>query len=83
VVELNGQCGVFPLQWIKISDQVTAYTMHANEGRDLHLLFQHRLFAIDRIDVVLPLFGAIRHIKALKHAFVEAVLAKKEFMYTL
>ena len=37
------------MQRVKIGYQVTTHAMHADQSRNLHLFFEQRIFAIQRI----------------------------------
>ncbi len=60
-IELLGHRRLFPLQRIEVGDEVTAHAIDADQRGDLHLLVQHRLDVIDRVDVGPPLDGLVRH----------------------
>ena len=78
-----GQLGLLPAQRIEIGDEVAADAVHADERGDLHLLVQHRFFAVDRAVIDSPLHGLVRHAEALEHVFVEAVLAEQQLVHPL
>ena len=50
-VELGVHLGRLGRQRIEIGDEVAAHPVHVDEVGDLHLLGDHRLFAVDRVDV--------------------------------
>ena len=79
-IELVGKLGLLPAQRIEIGDEVTANAVHADERGDLHLLVQHRFFAVDRAVIDAPLHGLVRHAEALEHVLVEAVLAEQQLV---
>ncbi len=82
-IELVGEVGLLPAQRIEIGDQVTANAVHANERGDLHLLVQHRFFAVDRAVVDAPFDRLVRHAEALEHVLVEVVLAEQQLVHPL
>ena len=57
--------------------------MDTNQCRNLHLLVQVRLFAIEWIDIGAPLHCLVRNFETLKDTFVKTVLAQQEFVHAL
>ena len=82
-VELVGKLGLLPAQRIEVGDQVAANAVDADQRGDLHLLVQHRFFAVDRAVIDSPLHRLVRHAEALEHCFVEAVLAEQQLVHAL
>ena len=82
-VELLGHRRLLPLQRIEVGDQVAADAVDADQRGDLHLLVQHRLVAVDRVDVGTPLDGLVRHAERAEDVVVEAVLAEQQLVHAL
>ena len=53
-VELLGHDRLLPAERVEVGDEVAADAVDADQRGDLHLLLQHRLFAVDRVDVGAP-----------------------------
>ena len=56
------------------------HAVDADQRGDLHLLLQHRLFAVDRVDVGAPAHRLVRHVERGEHVVVEAVLAEQQLV---
>ena len=79
-VELDGCVRLLPAQRVEVGDQVAAHAVDADQLGDLHLLVQHRLLAVDRVDVGTPLDGLVRHPEGVEDVVVEAVLAEQQLV---
>ena len=79
----TGICRLLPAQRVEVGDQVAADAVDADQRGDLHLLVQHRLFAVDRVDVGAPLDGLVRHAEGVEDVVVEAVLAEQQLVHPL
>ena len=62
-VELLGHRRLLPAQRVEVGDEVAADAVDADQRGDLHLLLQHRLFAVDRVDVGPPAHRLVRHVE--------------------
>ena len=62
-VELDGHHRVLPAQRVEVGDEMAAHPVDADQRGDLHLLLQHRLFAVDRVDVGVPLDRFVGHVE--------------------
>ena len=82
-VELDRKLGLFPAQGINVGDEVSANTMNADERGDLHLLVQHRLFAVHRVDIDTPLHRFVRNTEAAEDRLVEAVFSEQQLVHPL
>ena len=82
-VELDGHHGILPVQRIEVGDEVPTHAVHADQGGDLHLFLEHRLFAVDRVDVRVPLDGLVGHVEGGEDLVVEAVLAEQQLVDSL
>ena len=54
--------------------------MDADEVGDGHLLLEHRLLAVDRVDVPAPEHGFVRHAEGAEHLVVEPVRAEEQLL---
>ncbi len=79
-VELDRRVRFLPAQRIEVGDQVATHAVDADQLGDLHLLVQHRLLAVDRVDVGTPLDGLVRHPEGVEDVVVEAVLAEQQLV---
>ena len=79
-VELDRHHRVLPAQRVEVGDEMAANPVDANQRGDLHLLLQHRLFAVDRVDVGMPLDGLVGHVQGREDRLVEAVLAEQQLV---
>ena len=59
---------------------MAAHAVDADQLGDLHLLVQHRLFTVDRVDVGTPFDGLVRHPEGVEDVVVEAVLAEQQLV---
>ena len=82
-VQFHRELGLLPAQRIDVGDEVSADPVHADERGDLHLLVQHRLLAVHRVDVDAPLHRFVRDTEAAEHRLVEAVLTQQQFVHPL
>ena len=82
-VELGRHDRLFPVQRVEVGDQVTAHPVDADDRGDLHLLLQHRLLAVDRVDVGVPLDRLVGHVEGGEDLVVEAVLAEQQLVHPL
>ena len=82
-VEFDRHLGLLPTQRIEVGDEVPTHAMHADQRCHLHLLVQHCVFAVARVDVGAPLHCFVRHAEIAEHALVEAVLAHQQFVHPL
>ena len=82
-VELVEHVRLFGRQWVEIGDQVPAHAVHADERVDRHLLLEHGLVAVDRVDVAAPLHGFVRHAQRAEHVVVEPVGAEEQLVHPL
>ena len=82
-VELAGHRRLLPVERVEVGDEVAADAVDADQRGDLHLLLQHRLLAVDRVDVRAPLDGLVRHVERGEHVVVEAVLAEQQLVHPL
>ncbi len=80
-VELFGHRRLFPLERIEVGDEVSADAVDADEGGDLHLLVQHRLDVVDRIDVGTPFDRLVGHAQRVEDVVVELVLAQQQLVH--
>ena len=79
-IELDRCVRFLPAQRIEVGDQVATHTVDADQLGDLHLLVQHRLLAVDRVDVGTPLDRLVRHPEGVEDVVVEAVLAEQQLV---
>ena len=70
-------------QRVEVGDEVPAHAVHADERVDLHLLLEHRLLAVDRVDVAPPLHGLVRHAERTEDLVVEPVGAQQQLVHPL
>ena len=82
-VELDRGVGLLPVQRVEVGDQVPAHTVHADQLGDRHLLGEHRLFVVDRVDIGPPLDGLVRHVEIVEDVLVEPVLAEQQLVHPL
>ena len=82
-VELLGHDRLLPAERVEVGDEVAADAVDADQRGDLHLLLQHRLFAVDRVDVGAPAHRLVRHVEGGEHVVVEAVLAEQQLVHPL
>ena len=82
-VELDRRVRLLPVQRVEVGDQVTAHAVDADQLGDRHLLGEHRLFAVDRVEVGPPLDRLVRHVEVVEDLVVEAVLAEQQFVDAL
>jgi hypothetical protein len=67
---------LLPVERVEVGKQVTPDPMHADQLGDRHLLGEHRLFAIDRVEIGPPANRLVRHAEVSEDPVVEAVLAE-------
>ncbi len=79
-IELDGRVRLLPAQRVEVGDQVTAHAVDADQLGDLHLLVQHRLLTVDRVDVGTPFDGLVRHPEGVEDVVVEAVLTEQQLV---
>ena len=79
-VELLGHRRLLPAERVEVGDEVAADAVDADQRGDLHLLVQHRLFAVDRVDVGPPAHRLVRHAQRGEHVVVEPVLAEQQLV---
>ena len=79
-VELAGHRRFLPAQRVEVGDEVAAHPVDADQRGDLHLLLQHRLFAVDRVDVGPPAHRLVRHVEGGEDVVVEAVLTEQQLV---
>ena len=60
-----------------------ADAVHADERVDRHLLLEHRLVAVDGVDVSPPLHRLVRHAQRAEHVVVEPVGAEQQLVHAL
>ena len=83
-VELGRHVRLLPAQRIEVGDEVAAHAVHADERGHLHLLVQHRLFAVrSGCWSTRHLHRLVRHAEAAEHVVVEAVLAQQQLVHPL
>ena len=82
-VELDRHLGLLPPERVEVGDQVAAHAVHADEVGHRHLLLEHRLLAVDGVDVAPPLHGLVGHAEGAEHLVVEAVGAEQELLDAL
>ena len=82
-IELDRSVRLLPAQRIEVGDQVPTHAVDADQLGDLHLLVQHRLLAVDRVDVGTPLDGLVRHPEGVEDVVVEAVLTEQQLVHAL
>lgn len=80
-VELGRHVRLLPAQRVEIGDEMTTHPVHADERGHLHLLVQHRVFAVHRVLVDVPLHRFVRHTEAAEHVVVELVLAQQQLVH--
>ena len=79
-VELDRHVGLLPAERVEVGDQVAAHAVDADEVGDRHLLLEHRLLAVDGVDVAPPLHGLVGHAEGAEHLVVEAVGAEQQLL---
>ena len=82
-VELDRHHRILPAQWIEVSNEVASHAIDANQRGNLHLLLQHRLLTVDRVDVWMPLDRFVGHVESGEDLVVEAVLAEQQLVDAL
>ena len=65
-VELDRRVRLLPVQRVEIGDQVATHAVDADQLGDRHLLGEHRLFAVDRVEVGPPLDRLVRHVEVVE-----------------
>ena len=82
-VELDRHHRILPVQRIEVGDEVSPHSIDADQRGDLHLLLEHRLFAVDRVDVGVPLDRLVGHVEGTEDLVVEPVLAEQQLVDAL
>ena len=82
-VELDRHLRFLPAQRVEVGDEVAAHAVDADEVGDRHLLLEHRLLAVDRVDVPPPLHGLVGHLEGAEHLVVEPVRAEQQLLDSL
>ena len=82
-VELDRHLGLLPAERVEVGDEVAAHAVHADEVGHRHLLLEHRLLAVDGVDVAAPLDGLVGHAEGAEHLVVEAVDAEQQLLDAL
>ena len=79
-VELDGHVAAPSSERVEVGDEVAAHPVDADEVGDRHLLLEHRLLAVDRVDVAPPLHGLVGHAEGAEDLVVEAVGAEQQLL---
>ncbi len=82
-VELRRHLRFLPPQRVEVGDEVAAYPVDPDERGHGHLLLEHRLLAVDRVDVAPPLDGLVGHAEAGEDVVVELVGAEQQLLDAL
>ena len=82
-VELDRHLGLLPPERVEVGDEVAAHAVDADEVGHRHLLLEHRLLAVDGVDVAPPLHGLVGHAEGAEHLVVEAVGAEQQLLDAL
>ena len=60
-VELRRHLGLLPPERVEVGDEVAAHAVDADEVGHRHLLLEHRLLAVDGVDVPPPQHRLVGH----------------------
>ncbi len=71
----------FPPQRVKISDEMAAHAMHANEGGHLHLFVGLQVNTVELVGVLTPLDGFIRHTKTAENRLIKPVFTEQQLVH--
>ena len=82
-IELRLHLRLLPGQRVEVGDEVAAHAVDADERVDGDLLGEHRLLAVDRVDVAPPLHRLVGHAEGPEDRVVEAVAAEQQLLHLL